>query len=277
MYKILSYSMLCVLFANANSHAADGTFSVMDPSIVKKELETAPISQDVQLKKDVLSSLYDAQVSLHNENNLKADKHVQAALRLLERITHTDHDINPLVDAFDEKVYDGHKVVELSFGSLFKPERAVMPMKEKMLSKSDIDVMLDITKLKSGSLDEAEIRYIAFDIEKPDTRSELIEARKAIADGDLYSAMYDLLQVQRDMLEDNPLSVPARIRARDHIALTRFMIEKEEGKAAIHALEIADNALSEMREGTDDLAGLKSIEREISDLRKRVQQIHPNG
>jgi len=240
------------------------------------ESKQALIMQATQAKRDILSNLYYAQLSLHQNQRWQGEKYIDRALMQMGEIPgkwQDDFDENELMDMFDDPVYQGRKVVEISFGSPLMPEQAIMPVYDTTLTVAILDDTLQLKGLEPGSVRDAKVRYIAFDVEKDDIREELLEAKQALEERDMYSAQYDLLQVQRDMLEDKADVVSPRIRARDHIALTRYLVQQQAYDAAREAWQEAEAALSATDKWKDQ-ATVHNMREQLSQLDEKIDRNH---
>ncbi len=224
-----------------------------------------PMEIILQSRQDFLFSLYDAQIALHNKNAEKAAEHIDAALRLVDELQDVDKETD---FGTDKALYNTlRRVVELDFGTFFTPERAVMPVTNENLTGAKLYEAINIEELEEGTLKEAKIRYIAFDIDSTQFKGELTEALKAIKEDDLYSAQYDLLQIQRDMLEDVDMEIPPTLQARDNIALARFLLAHREYGAAVKALDSVEAALSDLN-GSNQPQLVERAKEEVAALRE---------
>ena len=115
---------------------------------------------------------------------------------------------------------------------------------------------------------------------KEEISEQLLQARKELDNEDFYGAQYDLLQIQRSMLVDGDDMIPAQTRARDNIALTRYLVKSESYDAARETLDEAEAALDEMQDAKEDgnerVAGnVTRIKGEIDNLDKELEKRDP--
>jgi hypothetical protein len=135
-----------------------------------------------------------------------------------------------------------------------------------MLKPTDINTMIDGEKLANFTLNEASILYMSYEIDKDFIEGELANVRQALNMGDITTAQYQAFQVQDAVLDRRPDMVSSRIRANDHIALTQFMLNHQKTEAARYALDIAEDALLTLNQGTDDLVAISALRKKILEL-----------
>lgn len=177
-------------------------------------------------------------------------------------------------------IYKGRKVLEVEFGSTIMPEKAVMPISNGSVTTKAITDALTIEGLKSEEIKDVNVRYIAQTMDREEISEQLIQARNELQKEDFYGAQYDLLQIQRSMLEDGDDVIPAQTRARDNIALTRYLVKAESYDAARETLDEAEAALDDMEDSQEDgntrVAGhVTKIKGEIESLDKVIEKRDP--
>lgn len=174
-----------------------------------------------------------------------------------------------------QDVYAERKVLEVEFGSTLMPEKAVMPVKDGQVTVAAIEKALRIEGLKKGELKDVDVRYIADDMDVARVREQLNQAKDELVKNEYYGAQYDLLQIQRGMLEDAEDVVPAQTRARDNLALTRYLVRQEEYEAARETVTEAQTALVQLDSNETNIADLSQIKGEVKTLRKQIEEQDP--
>lgn len=174
-----------------------------------------------------------------------------------------------------QDVYAERKVLEVEFGSTLMPEKAVMPVKDGQVTVAAIEKALRIEGLKKGELKDVDVRYIADDMDVARVREQLNQAKDELVKNEYYGAQYDLLQIQRGMLEDAEDVVPAQTRARDNLALTRYLVREEEFEAARETVTAAQTALDELDSSETNIADLSQIKDEVKTLRAQIEKRDP--
>ena len=236
-----------------------------------------------------LAALYDAQISLNQrqaeeslENIATVRKKLDALHDSPDRAESDARESGEAVEAMtplhelEEARYAGAKAVEIEFGASLMPEKAVAPLPEGNASYEKINDALDVAALKPGSIKNARIRYVTLNVDKKKIGDRLDAAIRAINKGSLADAQYDLLQIHRQALQDKGINlVPAQTRARDHIALARFMAGKAELAGARSALDAAEKALKELQNGTDDVASMSAIRNDLATLESAIDDRDP--
>ena len=221
----------------------------------------------------LLETLYDAQIALHNDNAVDAEEELKDAIGTLDIIVQKDVNGDNRINARDVRSYSDRKVIDVRFGDILTPAQAVMPAGHAELTVNRIDSLLDLEALEDGSVEEAKVRYISYNVDYADIRQRLVSAQAELAQQDYTSASFDVLQAQDLILQDrNELMVPARLQAKDHIELTRFLLEKGEYRGARQSLGIASDALGVLRGGTDDKLAVMAMETAIDQLRLEIAQ-----
>lgn len=179
-----------------------------------------------------------------------------------------------------EDSYKGRKVMEVEFGSTLMPERAVMPVDNGEITVVAIQKALDIKGLKLAELKDVDVRYISAEFDAGTVKEQLLQARAELEKEDFYGAQYDLLQIQREMLEDgDDDAIPAQTRARDNIALTRYLVKAQSFDAARETIDEAESALGDMdalpATENKQKAGLANFRKEVASLRKAIEEQDP--
>lgn len=231
------------------------------------------------------------------KTNMDADDRVNSAAKNNDKAAHEKDDYVPSkhpVKVESDKVettknkkevyndsYKGRKVLEVQFGSTIMPEKAVMPIANGNVTNGAIKQALTIEGLKKGEIKDVKIRYITMKMDKKAARDQLIEARKELESEDFYGAQYDLLQIQRSMLEDGDDNIPAQTRARDNIALTRYLVKSEDYDAARETLDQAEDAIDDMEEASKTknqalASNVVKIKREIESLDDVIKKRDPS-
>lgn len=262
MVTFLSLTAL-VPFSMADATPASALLN-SDSVTISSATAITPTEILLQSRQDFLMSLYDAQIALHNKQAEQGKKYVEAAFRLLNKMDNADKQTGFRTD---KALYNTlRRVVEFDIGTLFTPERAVIPITNQHLTSNKLYQAINIEKLEEGTIKEATIRYIAFDVDPAPFRDELNDALKAINEGDLYSAQYDLLQIQRDMLDDVNTDIPPVLQARDNVALTRFLLAHQEYGAALETLDVVEEAVDDLNRTVEPQL-IKRAKEEITKLR----------
>lgn len=248
---------------------AEGTKAAPSTTL-EKPVADQPVtaSTDLEAKKEFLSHIYEAQIQLHSKNGAETAKHLQQANETLQGIHPAGPYESGLADAIDKKAYLGAKAVEIAYGPPLMTEKTVIPITEADVTIETLEDTVNMTGIERGTVKDAEVRYIAFDFDRDKVQKQLNQAQKKLAEQDFSGAQEELRKIQRDVLEDSQENIPAKIRARDHLALARFMMQKAEYDAAREAMDSARNALNNMQgqaEATAINAELQQLAGTIND------------
>lgn len=228
--------------------------------------------QDVKANKGFLAALYNAQIGLHKENKAESSKYLDEALGYVDGLRSSTKNIQNA----DKVQYGNRRAVELQFGSVILPETAVMPVFDNKMTVESLKDDLKIDGVERGTIRDAEVKYLRFDVDKQDIREQLLEAKKEVGKGDFTGAAVDVRQIQRDMLEDNEDSVSARVRALDHITLTRYLVSMAEYDAARESLKSAEDALGDLKDETEDRVVISRIKGEVKGLEQTIAKRDPS-
>jgi hypothetical protein len=257
MNKLINYAILIasvVLFAfSANAEYLYTKNSIRSENSsygTSKDLGlNRIIEKDMSVKKDLMISIYKAQASLSKrldaEKKFDAINHINMALYQLDPITiagatNIFYSENPE----DAMLFEGRKAIEFNFGDNIKPENAVLPIEENVISNFSLDKIIAAGKIKSGTIEGARIRYVSYLLPKDDIRKKLDDIKKQIRQGQFLKANYDLLTLQYKLLESpRAKSVSARVQVRDNISLARYLNAKGEFAGALSSIDAATDAL----------------------------------
>jgi hypothetical protein len=249
--------------------------SMLQASVSSVQQAIAEEQQDATMKRHMLRSLFKAQTALENKKSSEAKTHIQHVGEYLAQIDDKLSETSALADAYSDQPYNGRKAIEVSFGETdLTPEIAVMPIERGLLSVEDIEETILLQNLKSKKIERASVRYIAYDIEREEMKEQLNEAMEAIENQDFYSAQYDLLQIQRDILENNETLIAPRERAKDHLTLAQYLLKNDNREAARSALEEAKEVLfndqNTSEADSQKNAKLHKLQKEIAQLSSRL-------
>lgn len=220
-----------------------------------------------------LETLSDVQLALHNDLHADAYAELEKAVGQLDKLIERDKNGDDRINSLDVRDLSERKVIDVRFGHVIEPDQAIMPAGNVDLTASLLADLVEVDALEQGSIEEAKVRYISYNLDYEDVRPQLLQAKKEMNEGDYTSAQFDVLQVQTRVVNDrDEMMVPARIQALDHIELARFLLSEGEYVGARQALETAEDAVSVLSGGTDDAIALMNIRRSVDDLREQLSQ-----
>ena len=275
---------MAVVSVNAgdkSSPEADGNYVMMTEYVQTDRVSPKP-SQSSRFDSDffnhhtvqgLLETLYDVQISLHNGNAVDAEEELKIAISTLDIIAQKDVNGDNRINSLDARSYSDLKVIDVRFGDILTPAQAMMPAGNAELTANRINSLLNLEALEDGSVEEAKVRYVSYNVDYDDIRQRLTSAQAEMAQQDYASAGFDVLLAQNLVMQDrNELMVPARLQAKDHIDLTQFLLDNGEYGGARESLKIASDALNVLRGGTDDRLAVMAMETAINQLSQKIAQ-----
>src|SRR5690606_22697464 len=99
-----------------------------------------------------------------------------------------------------------------------------------------IDDIADLGEFRPGAMEDSSIRYVSYAIDQKTALLHLDEALRELEGGDSLGAEFDLIQLQKSMLQYHEDAVSQRDMAKDHVALAAVMVEHGQLKAADHSV-----------------------------------------
>jgi len=214
------------VFADTSHQSSQYKMSLKTKNQAEKKAELR--ARDQSVKEALLEGLYQAHVSLHIGDRPGADNAITTLLKKLDEVVFSNPDRTDGAETTEYPSYEGYKVVEIEFGGILIPHSVVVPVPNRDLTVEAIAASVSLEGIEQGGVKDSAVRYIAYDVDKEDVRHELEDARYELRKGDLVAARMDLLDAQQSLLESNKTIIPARQRARDQLALTRFLVQRAE-------------------------------------------------
>ncbi len=218
----------------------------------------------------LFATLHRAQMNIERGVAVKAEKNLASATAQL------DHVID--LGANDEAIRSTQvsKVVELKYGGILIPKITYVPLPNKPVDRHGLEQVLKLDGIQPGDIASAEIKYVRLKVSGRPLLDNLDEAHLELSGGATQEARTELANAQRNMMYEFRSEPRAEEVARDHIALTRFMVKMGEYGAAREALNVAEKALLniELRdaiEGTG-LAAVDGIRVRVGKLQTLIEQ-----
>ncbi|TNE64342.1 MAG: hypothetical protein EP335_07715 [Alphaproteobacteria bacterium] len=249
-------------------------------AVAADKTATAELSASELMKSDfsrekqaILTSLFDAQMSLQQGARTDAERHINKAFETLEKAT--------LAGAPDEDLamIAPVKVAELKYGSALMPKVIYVPLGDGDLTIDGLADTLRIKGIERGDVEDAEVRYVRLKLDDDKLIHDLNETREELTDNDLTGARAQLLDAQKSMIVDYDGEEPPETVARDHITLTRFMLKANEYEGAREALDVAEAALVKLG-GDKDVVGrsapsVEEIQAQADELAELISRRDP--
>ncbi len=270
--------------ANATETAKQG---MTTPSASMNELAA---------RKMFLTDLHHAQLAMQNKDKVAAEKHISDAVHKLKSVggydgkkpqgiipkaKETAEEIIEKVDPTAEvegttmpsKLFDERKVISLEIEGDVEPDDLVYPVSAN--DQNFAKVMTE-SNLEGKKLEGAKVRYIALKVDAASAEARLQEALKEIKSDNFSEAEDQIEDVQESFLEEREQIVPAKLRAKDNISLTRLMVQKAQYEAARDSLEEAEDALAELKDNKHSKGAVQNIQSEFKELEKQIAQQDPD-
>jgi hypothetical protein len=89
---------------------------------------------------------------------------------------------------------------------------------------------------------------------------------------DFAGALYDLSQAQYVMLQAQPVKADPMLRARDHIALSQYLLQNHRKDLMPAVLTSAEEALEETSEDSPYADAISRLKEDIQEMRKSVKR-----
>ncbi|MBO6827827.1 MAG: hypothetical protein JJ879_16625, partial [Sneathiella sp.] len=286
--SVLAVGVTPALSAGGNADATGAAKQVItSPSATMSELAA---------RKMFLSDLHHAQLAMQNKDKGAAEKHITDAIHrmksvggsygkevkdIIPKAKETVEDIVEKVDPMSDvegttmpsNLFDERKVISLEVEGDIEPDDLVYPVTGN--HQNFAKVMTD-SKLEGQKLEGAKVRYIALEIDAASADERLQQALKELKSGNYSDAEDEIEDVQESFIEEREQIIPAKLRAKDNISLTRLMVQKAQYEAARDSLEEAEDALSELKDKENSKAAVQNIQSEFKALEKQIAQQDPN-
>lgn len=274
MATTLSISL--VLPASAFAQAAPEQIDRAD--VAEGEVVETPDAKQINLfeeeKKALLRTLHEAHMKLQMGSRGDAERGLNLAYEQLEALVQ---------DGVEQETSAETRVirlVEIKYGNALMPEVTYVPLADETPDEDTFKDELDIRGIERGDVEDARIRYVRLAVNRDLMIHNLNEAREELTKDDLEGAQGQIRDAQKGMLHDFDGSTPKETIARDHIALTRFMLKAAEYEGAREALEVVESAMVDLRMDRD-AAGRNSpeveeINREMEWLSAMIERRDPS-
>ena len=284
--SVLAIGAAPVLSAGSNADAT-GT--------VKPGLTSPSASiNDLAARKMFLTDLYHAQLAMQSKDKIAAEKHISDAVHKLKTVGGTEDNeakgiipkaketaedivekVDPSVEgtAMSSNLFDERKVISLEVEGEVEPDDLVYPVSG---TGQDFAKAVTESKLDGKKLEGAKIRYIALEVDATSAKTQLQQALKEIKSDNYSDAEDQIEDVQESFLEEREQIIPAKLRAKDNISLTRLMVQKAQYEAARDSLEEAEDALTDLKDKKGSEVAVQNIQSEFEELEKQIAQQDPD-
>ncbi|WP_262690197.1 hypothetical protein [Kordiimonas aestuarii] len=235
------------------------------------KIEVAAYHEDVR---DLFAVLSDAHMSLQMGNAREAEKLINEAFEELEEAGKQ----SPTVSA--KSAVPLTKIVELKFGNALMPQVVYTPVKDGPLEVDDFADALKLKGIERGDVEDAKVKYVRLNISRDKLVHDLNEAREELATEDFDGAQAQIHDAQAGMITEFDIGQSDEVVARDHVALTRFMLKAAEYEGAREALQVAESALINLKDG-EDAAGrnapeVEQIKADMEELQDMISRRDPS-
>jgi cellobiose-specific phosphotransferase system component IIA len=272
--------------------------SSADVTRTSKTEVTSPSAEMNHLaaRKMFLTDLHHAQLAMQNKDKGGAEKHISAAIHKLKTVGGTDSSeakgiipkaketaeeivekIDPTTEVegttMSSNLFDERKVISLEVEGNVEPDDLVYPVSG---TGQDFSKVMTDSNLDGKKLEGAKVRYIALKVDAGSADAKLKQALNEIKSDNYSDAEDQIEDVQEAFLEEREQIIPAKLRAKDNISLTRLMVQKAQYEAARDSLEEAQDALAVLKDKKDSRAAVESIQSEFKALEKQIAQQDPN-
>lgn len=266
------------LAAPASAFAQAAPEQIDRADVAEGEVVETPDAKQINLfeeeKKALLRTLHDAHMKLQMGAKGDAERGLNLAYEQLEAL---------MRDGVEQETSAETRVtrlVEIKYGNALMPEVTYVPLAEETPDEDTFKDELDIRGIERGDVEDARIRYVRLAVNRDLMIHNLNEAREELTKDDLEGAQGQIRDAQKGMLHDFDGSTPKETIARDHIALTRFMLKAAEYEGAREALEVVESAMVDLRMDRD-AAGRNSpeveeINREMEWLSAMIERRDPS-
>ena len=272
--------------------------SSADATGTSKQEMTSPSANmnDLAARKMFLTDLHHAQLAMQNKDKSAAEKHVSdavhklktvggydgnAAKKIIPKAKETAKDIVEKADPTSEVegttissgVFDERKVIALEIEGDVEPDDLVYPVSG---NDQNFAKVMSQSNLEGKKLEGAKVRYIALEVDTGSAETRLQQALKEIKSDNYSDAEDQIEDVQEAFLEEREQIIPAKLRAKDNISLTRLMVQKSQYEAARDSLEEAEDALADLKDKKGSENAVQNIQSEFKELEKQIAQQDPD-
>ncbi len=225
-------------------------------SNVRSDSNSRSLMQTPESRREFLKSLHEAQTGLQSYNRDQASQSIERALELLNTPTE-----KRVINGYEE-----YKVIEVSYGASMPGEKALIPVNAENETGEAVRELVSGNLSYAGQMEDAEVKYLAFNLEKKSLHDGLTQAKAELAQDDFYGALAEIQIVHETVTASTDDLVAANTQAADHIDLAHALADQGEMAAARTALNKARVAYGILQQGTDDLVALQQLKTQLAAL-----------
>ncbi|WP_417465220.1 hypothetical protein [Kordiimonas sp.] len=271
--SLLIATALSASFALAPVYAEAAKPPTEPMTVSKLDAKKAAAFEDD--KREIFETLFETHMSLERGAKDEAERQINEAFADLEDANSKGATVEGVRDL------PVTKVVELKFGNALLPKVVYVPVGDHDLDVEDFSDALKIKGIERGDIEDAKVKYVRLKIDEAKLIHDLNEAREEIADDDMSGAQAQIHDAQITMIHEFDGGQSAEVIARDHLALTRFMLKAAEYEGAREALEVAEAAFIDLQDKDVDAAGrnapgIEKIRLDMDELQALISRRDPS-
>ena len=225
--------------------------------------------------RDIFAALSEAHLNLQKGKRQEAEEEINEAFEELEEAFEDSPTVKPVAASVPLT-----KIVELKFGNALMPHVVYIPVGDEALEVDDFEDDLDLTGIERGDVEDARVKYVRLTISRDALVHDLNEAREELTSNDIDGAQAQLHDAQSGMIEEFEGATSEQMVARDHVALTRYMLRAAEYEGAREALEVAETAMVGLQAEKDgagrNAPEIERIRAEMEELQDLISRRDPS-
>lgn len=264
--KLLMATALCVPLAFAPAIA---------PAAAADDAAHVHLTDYDKDARDIFAALSEAHLNLQKGKRQEAEEEINEAFEELEE----SFENSPTVKLAQESL-PITKIVELKFGNALMPDVVYIPVGDDALAVDDFEDELDLTGIERGDVEDAQVKYVRLKVSRDELVHDLNEAREELTANDIDGAQAQLHDAQSGMIDEFEGGPSEQIIAKDHVALTRYMLKAAEYEGAREALEVAETAMVGLQAEKDgagrNAPEVERIRAEMEELQDLISRRDPS-